>query len=119
MLAMTFSCIATSIDGAKQVGLCLSGERITYRFGPDLALPELALERAFSTTTYDPRIAATGTIFEIVTLLNDDTSYEIGTSSRRRIDRDAVTTGSITVTLPAVSVPRYRAKRLHRKDPRG
>ncbi len=87
-------------DGTKQVGLCLSGETIIYRFGSDLALPELELERDFEGSTFGPRIAATGTVFESVTLMNGNTSYEISTSSRRRIDRKAVTTGSITITLP-------------------
>ncbi|TKW68294.1 MAG: hypothetical protein DI616_04145 [Paracoccus denitrificans] len=86
-------------NGTRQLGLCLSGNRVSYAFGPDFTAPELTMLRDLTKIEYHPFAWASRTIFESVTLMNADTSYEIWSSAERHIP-EGQTEGGVIVTLP-------------------
>ncbi|MEJ6401358.1 lysozyme inhibitor LprI family protein [Yoonia sp. 2307UL14-13] len=86
--------------GARTLNLCLSGEVITYAFGPTNGAPTLEMIRDFQDVEYDPSVDEDGTIREQVTLFNGNYGYEMFTESRQRVDPVAIAEGGIIVRLP-------------------
>ena len=86
-------------NGAKQVGLCLYDDTVTYQFGPNFSALELTLSTRFADLDYVPYGWASNTIYESVTLRNVDTTYEVFMSSRRG-PTPGPAEGGIIVTSP-------------------
>lgn len=86
--------------GERTLNLCLSGDTLHYAFGPTGGTPTLEMVRPFEDVRYTPFSGAGATIYENVTLYNGNTGYEMFTSSRIRVDQDALAEGGIVVLLP-------------------
>lgn len=85
--------------GAKQVGVCLTDDIVSYQFGPDLSVPELLLSSSFADLDYVPYGWASNTIHEGVMFRNGNTTYEVYASIPRGPDAGAAE-GGILVTSP-------------------
>lgn len=94
---LLFHC--TFRNGEKQVGICFSDGVVSYAFGADFVLPELAMARDVAEVDYTPFSWASNTIFESVALTNSDTVYEVFTTIERGPSENPAK-GGIVVTLP-------------------
>lgn len=98
-IADTLLMHCTFDNGAKQVGLCLNDDTISYQFGPNFSAPELTLAARFADLDYVPYGWASNTIFESVMLRNGDTTYDVFMSTRRTPNAGPAE-GGIIVTSP-------------------
>ena len=87
-------------EGARTLNLCLAGQTLHYAFGPTGGTPTLEMTRDFEDVQYTPFAGTGATIYENVTLFNGNYGYEMFTSSRLRIEPDAIADGGIIVRLP-------------------
>lgn len=81
--------------GAKRLSICLTGETLTYSFGPSGA-PELLIDTDLSRLDYIPWAGVGRHLFESVRLRNGDYTYEVW-HSLDRLDPDATLEGGVIV----------------------
>ncbi len=94
--------------GAKQVGLCLSDDSITYRFGADFNAPELTLTSLLTDLDDAPYRWSGYAHWESVLLRNVDTTYELYMTLPREPSERDTTQGGIIITNPDLSQTEIR-----------
>ncbi len=85
--------------GAKQVGVCLQGDTISYQFGANFNAPELTLASRITDLDHLPYSWANNKIYESVLLRNGDTTYEVFMATWRQ-SYPGPAWGGIIVTNP-------------------
>lgn len=81
--------------GSKRLEVCLEGQSVTYRFGPD-GRPEMELTTPLRQTAYQPWPGVGRAIWEAVSFTNRGTTYEVWTSFDR-LDPEARPEGGVNV----------------------
>lgn len=81
--------------GKKQLELCLTGESVTYSFGP-AGKPEMQITTAITDTAYQPWSGVGRAMWDAVSFTNKGTTYEVWTSIDR-LDPQAVWEGGVNV----------------------
>lgn len=82
--------------GKKQLDLCLTGEGLTYSFGPK-GRPELVMTDPIRKVDYQPWSGVGRSIWDAVRFFNKGVSYEVWTSLDR-LDENAVWEGGVIVS---------------------
>ncbi|MET4682689.1 tetratricopeptide repeat protein [Brevundimonas faecalis] len=81
--------LACRIDGqAKEASISLTETSATYRFGPPEREPELSLSNSLVDLDYRRNNGAAGTVDEIVTFANGDTTYSFAAGFRNGMQPD-------------------------------
>jgi len=83
--------------GAKQVGVCLGDDTVSYQFGPNFSAPELTLTSRIADLDDAPYGWASNKIYDSVTLRNGDTTYAVYMETWRGTD-PVPASGGIVVT---------------------
>lgn len=81
--------------GRKRLEVCLNGQSVSYRFGPE-GRPELELATSLRQTVYQPWPGVGRAIWEAVSFTNRGTTYEVW-SSFDRLAPEARTEGGVNV----------------------
>lgn len=87
-------CLAN--DGAKEIALCLEGDRVRYSFGTPGAAPDLTLSETVAEVKHQPWNGVGRSIWEATRLFNKGYVYEVFLSVDR-LDEDHPISAGVTV----------------------
>jgi hypothetical protein len=88
--------VSCTIKGSNQLEVCLTGDDLTYAYGPTGVLPDLALREPLANGTYRPWNGIGRSMWESITFTNAEYTYEVF-ASFDRLDENAITENGVSI----------------------
>ncbi len=88
--------ISCTIKGTDTLEVCLSGDDLTYAYGPKGAAPDLTLREPLARGTYTPWNGIGRSMWDSITFTNGEYTYEVY-ASFDRLDENAITEQGVSI----------------------
>jgi hypothetical protein len=92
----TTTLVSCTIKGTNQLEVCLTGDDLTYAYGPRGRAPDLALTAPLANGTYTPWNGIGRSMWETITFTNAGYTYEVF-ASFDRLDENAMTEHGVSI----------------------